>query len=349
MGIKKDQKTGKWIASYSKRPEGGGRPVSLSRRCKTKAEAQRVYNDLVVEVHRKIKTKKIPVVRQVYIEFLDENRYKNWNEDTWDNYRVQLNASLVKAWGDRYVDEIKEDEIRDHILKDLGSRSESHKKTVLKYIRGFFNFALKKKYINFNPTPELHFKTVFKMDHVLNKKEVELLLTRAREMNVSWYPIWRFAVYTGLRNGELFALRKKDVYPDERKALVCRTWSNKIGFKEYPKNHQHRWIELAPGLIEMVKDLMQQDPESEFLFPRVDRWSKGDQARELRMFLSGIGLKPINFHDLRATWATIMLNKGVEPIKVMAMGGWKDLKTMQRYIRLAGTEIRGITDTLNLG
>lgn len=59
------------------------------------------------------------------------------------------------------------------------------------------------------------------------------------------------------------------------------------------------------------------------------------------MFLSGIGLKQINFHDLRASWATMMLNKGIEPIKVMAMGGWAELKTMQRYIRSAGTEIKG--------
>ncbi|MBL6990117.1 MAG: hypothetical protein ISR65_10080 [Bacteriovoracaceae bacterium] len=27
-------------------------------------------------------------------------------------------------------------------------------------------------------------------------------------------------------------------------------------------------------------------------------------------------------HDLRATWATLMLSKGIPPIKVMAMGGW---------------------------
>jgi integrase len=61
----------------------------------------------------------------------------------------------------------------------------------------------------------------------------------------------------------------------------------------------------------------------------------------------GLGLPPIKFHDLRATWATLMLSKGVEPIKVMIMGGWKDLKTMQIYIRKAGVDIKGITDRLN--
>jgi integrase len=65
------------------------------------------------------------------------------------------------------------------------------------------------------------------------------------------------------------------------------------------------------------------------------------------MFLQGIGLPVIRFHDLRATWATLMMSKGVEPIKVMIMGGWKELKTMQIYIRKAGVDIRGITDCLS--
>ena len=84
------------------------------------------------------------------------------------------------------------------------------------------------------------------------------------------------------------------------------------------------------------------------MLPRIDKWDKGEQARELRMFLQGIGLPVIRFHDLRATWATLLLSKGVEPIKVMIMGGWKDLKTMQFYVRKAGVEIKGITDCLDL-
>ena len=64
-------------------------------------------------------------------------------------------------------------------------------------------------------------------------------------------------------------------------------------------------------------------------------------------FLACSWLPPVRFHDLRATWATLMLSKGVEPIKVMMTGGWKELKTMQIYIRKAGVDIKGITDCLN--
>lgn len=62
----------------------------------------------------------------------------------------------------------------------------------------------------------------------------------------------------------------------------------------------------------------------------------------------GIGLPPVRFHDLRASWATAMLGMGIEPAKVMLAGGWSDLKTMMIYMRKAGITIRGMTDNFRL-
>jgi integrase len=93
---------------------------------------------------------------------------------------------------------------------------------------------------------------------------------------------------------------------------------------------------------------MKNSAHSEFVLPRIRAWDKGDQARELRMFLMGMGLPAIRFHDLRATWATILLSKGVPPIKVMIAGGWKDIKTLMIYMRKAGVEIQGIMDDMDL-
>jgi len=38
----------------------------------------------------------------------------------------------------------------------------------------------------------------------------------------------------------------------------------------------------------------------------------------------------------------------VAPIMVQKICGWKDLKTMQRYIRMSGIEIEGATDCLKM-
>lgn len=55
-------------------------------------------------------------------------------------------------------------------------------------------------------------------------------------------------------------------------------------------------------------------------------------------------LPEIRFHDLRVSWATLLLGKGVAPSKVMSMGGWKDMNTMMIYMRKAGIDIKGSTD-----
>ncbi|MBS1982643.1 MAG: tyrosine-type recombinase/integrase [Bdellovibrionales bacterium] len=54
----------------------------------------------------------------------------------------------------------------------------------------------------------------------------------------------------------------------------------------------------------------------------------------LRDFCKLHGLLSIKFHTLRACFSTQLLRQGVEAAKVMKICGWKDLKTMQRYIRL---------------
>lgn len=54
----------------------------------------------------------------------------------------------------------------------------------------------------------------------------------------------------------------------------------------------------------------------------------------------------LQFHALRACFATQMLRNGIEAARVMKICGWKDLKTMQCYVRLAGIEIEGATEAL---
>ena len=61
-----------------------------------------------------------------------------------------------------------------------------------------------------------------------------------------------------------------------------------------------------------------------------------------------LGLPSIRFHTLRACFATQLIRDSVAPAVVMKICGWKDLKTMQRYIRLAGIEVKGATLGLKL-
>lgn len=79
---------------------------------------------------------------------------------------------------------------------------------------------------------------------------------------------------------------------------------------------------------------------SAFVLPSIDKWDKGEQARDLRMFLQDLGVPRIRFHD----WGNDHAFHLDSCNSSVVIGVWKDLKTMQFYIRKAGVDTAGISD-----
>ena len=348
MGIKQNSLTGEWEAFFSKRHPITRVPLTRRRRnLDSRAAAVRVERELIAEVERALHKTSSPTWNEALDFYLNSCREKGLAENTIQDYLSLLSAHTVESWGDRNVTDISTQEIRDLIDNKVGHRSASHRKNVLKVIRGVFTHALERGSIHRNPAPVMKFRIGEKNKKVLTEAQVRILLDKAKEMDWEWYPHWVLATYTGMRNGELYALTWNKVNLDDRLIKVDTSWNNKDGFKS-TKSGDERVLEIAPNLVTFLKELKLKNYDSNFVLPRMDKWDKGEQARELAMFLKGIGLPVVRFHDLRATWATILLSKGAEPIKVMKMGGWKDMKTMMIYIRTAGVDIRGVTDCLDL-
>lgn len=348
MGIKLDQITNTYDVAYYRRHPITRTPMRLARKGITsKAEANRVYAELVIQIDQKLREKVIPKWEKCLDGFQKWALENGMTGKTVENYLICLRAHTLEAWGGKFVDKITTEEIRNLMKEKVGERSPSHQKSVLKMIRGVFKYALETGAIQRNPTPEMKFRTGDKIKRVLTEPQVAILLNKAREYGWEWYPHVTMALYTGMRNGELYALTWDKVNLDERKMLVDSSWNKKDGFKS-TKTGNDRIVEIAPPLLPLLKELKLKNADSVFVLPRISQWDEGYQATALRMFLVGLGLPVVRFHDLRATWATVMLSKGVEPAKVMVMGGWNDIKTMMIYMRKAGIDIRGITDVLNL-
>jgi integrase len=315
---------------------------------KSKAEAGRVEKQLVIKINQSFEKTISPLWKNLLAEFVNSSRERGLSIKTIENRELNLKAYTLDDWGELVITQITTSHIRELILTKAKNKSEDQKKNLLKYIRLCFEYAVETGHLNRNPAPRMKFKTGDKVKKVLKETQLKLFLDAAKAEHVPWYPIWATAVYTGMRNGELFALTWDKVNLDERQIVVDCAWDNKAGFKS-TKSGDERIVEIAPNLLHVLKELkVKNSNESNFVLPRLDRWKKGEQARELRMFLAGLGLPQIRFHDLRASWATVMLGKGVPAIKVMRMGGWREMKTMQVYMRMAGIDIKGITDELHL-
>ncbi len=98
--------------------------------------------------------------------------------------------------------------------------------------------------------------------------------------------------------------------------------------------------------MKFLRELKLQSGGRKNVLPHPTDWTRGAQAKVLKTFLAQVGLPQVKFHTLRACFATHLLRHKVAPAIVMKICGWKDLETMQRYVRLAGIEVEGATDSL---
>lgn len=125
------------------------------------------------------------------------------------------------------------------------------------------------------------------------------------------------------------------------------SWTKQGGFVDLTKSGNDRFVEISNNLLPILEELKAKELDNQFVLPRIKEWTSGSQAAVLRKFLGDLGLPSVRFHDLRATWATILLSKGVPYPIVMEMGGWAETSTMDRYLRKAGVNIKGATNVLD--
>lgn len=188
-----------------------------------------------------------------------------------------------------------------------------------------------------------------KIKPILTLDEVRRFLLEAKIQKHPWYPIWAFAVLTGMRSGELQALEWGDV--DEKNGIirVSKSFNKRINTTKCPKNGTWRNVDISSQLQEIISELKNARLNAKYVLPQHPEWKHGDAGKVLRMFLERIGInKDVVFHTLRACFATHLLSTGVEPLKVMRMGGWSDLKTFQIYLRMSGVDVRGVAEGLQV-
>ena len=224
------------------------------------------------------------------------------------------------------------------------------KKNMIKYLKKAFEYALDNDYIPKVPMPNIKVKTSPRVKSFLNEREVKEFLYEAKVQNNPWFPIWLTAIHTGMRASELRGLTWEAVDMDGEIISVYKTLKRHEDIEEESfsptKSRVDRTIPISKPLYKVLVQLRFKS-DSQFVLPLIEEWKKGEQARCIRLFLETIGLPSIRFHDLRATFCTLMLSKGVPPITVMKIGGWKEMDTMDKYVRLSGVEVAGKTDCLD--
>jgi integrase len=148
------------------------------------------------------------------------------------------------------------------------------------------------------------------------------------------------AAFTGLRMGELLALRWRDV--DFAGAVVRVLASYYLGQLTTPKSGKVRAVPLAPAVATGLATLGRREDwtgDDDLVFAGVAGGYLDGSAlrRRYKAALASARLRPLRFHDLRHTFGTRMIGKA-DIRRVQEWMGHADVQTTMRYLHYAPRE-----------
>ena len=242
------------------------------------------------------------------------------------DYRSILDNHVLTAFGKKPINEINRIMVKKFLMGKVKSgfaiSTVSHMKCC---ISGVFNVAMDDETLTANPAHRLG--KIFKTDKTKNeiipytKAELSQLLESFQLYLPEHYPMALTLARTGMRLGEVTALQWKDIDFENRLIHVQRTFSRrKLGI---PKSGKDRLVDMSNQLSkvlhvlkehrknDVIKNGWKEDPG--WLFPskagmalNMDYWRK-------RIFYKAIekaGLRKIRVHDLRHTFASLLIEAG---------------------------------------
>jgi integrase len=138
---------------------------------------------------------------------------------------------------------------------------------------------------------------------------------------------------TGVRPGELCALKVKDVCLEDSFVWVRRTYSGKYQIKENTKTNEHRLVPLSNKCIEIVRRNMADKIIGEmwlFTNPSTGKGYKPDYVSN-KLWKKYSGMDVTFYEASRHSFITQMIGAGVPEPLVQAIVGHKSVTSTQHY------------------
>lgn len=146
----------------------------------------------------------------------------------------------------------------------------------------------------------------------------------------------RVAAYTGLRRGELMALRWRDVDFLGHKLFVRRALSGSVEASS-PKSRRVREVPLpdqAAAALDRLSKRSEFTGPDEYVFTNRlgRRLDPTALRRRFERARDAAGLPPLRFHDLRHTYGSLLVAGGVDLVSVKMAMGRSRITTTERYL-----------------
>lgn len=274
-------------------------------------------------------------------------------EGTYRNYIKESNIAAQSVYNTKSI------HIQEYYNKLAKTKTYSQIKKLHKLLKQFFNYAEKEGYCLKNPCNNVTIPNKSNNQdkntqlEYFNEDEIKQLKKAFKHHKL--YNLILMALGTGLRQGELLALKWENVNLDEKYIQVIETVKKVYIFDEngnkelqtiYQKpktQHSVRKVDLPNKLVDVLSKM---DKDSAFVFHS----DNGEPISAKTLFgnwkkvLNDNNIPYKKFHALRHTYATMLLSRGVDLKTVQDLMGHSDITITQIYLHVLP---RTKTDAVN--
>ena len=273
---------------------------------------------------------------------------------TQAHYRTITEVHIIPKLGSLKLEAVSPRRIQAWIDADEGApRSVAHHHAVL---HAALAVAAKQRLLPYNPAAGTALPRVTsEAGDPLTIEEARTLLTATKGTRLA--PLWRLALVTGMRQGELLGLSWDDVGPG---TITVRSQLQRIGGKwvlgdpKAARRVERIAIDAATAaLLETHRRAMAEERTPGwthfglvFVTPDGRPWHGADILDEWHAACRLAKIRERRFHDLRGTSATLMMALGVPEDTRMARLGHSTVQMARHYSRPGEEQDRAAVDGL---
>jgi len=261
---------------------------------------------------------------------------------TVQTYESHIRVQLAPFFGRRRLDRIGRREIEQFAAEMARTgRSPKTRLNALGVLHSIFEYARREGWVAANPCSLVDKPRTRGSDpdiRYLEPEEIEALLRSVPDDDLGHVErrMYLTAAMTGMRQGELLALRWRDVDWQARRVRVRRNFVR--GEFGTPKSKRSsRSVPLADRVAGELDWLHQETVyrrEDHLVFAHPHTGKPIDRSKLLKRFKAALKraeVREVRFHDLRHTFGTRMAAQGVPMRALQEMMGHRDFKTTLIY------------------
>lgn len=265
------------------------------------------------------------------------------------SYTNILNAYLLPRFGDRNISEISRAEFTSLVCGLLECGGPMQKglapctvSTIMTVAKNILHYASREKGLSVADICGIPVRQEKREPATLSRDEQALLVTRLLSNLTPCNLGILLCLYTGMRIGEICALKWKDISRDDQSITVSQNMQRIQRLEENrtevviqaPKSvYSMRIIPVADEIAALLLANRQED-EAYLLTGKTNRFMEPrNLQRRFKQMLKETGLKDINFHALRHTFATRGIEAGFDPKTLSSVLGHASVNiTLNRYV-----------------